>query len=175
MYDFVDASVDAAEIADAIAEVAKLDRQPFSRIDLEEPIEDSGVRAVDAYLDEIVGVGEVLDRHERRRLERALEFRADRFRLRSPKRLPAGMRRELVAPLGPFRDIGMAPHLDRTLLRADFDEIAASALADDGALDRPALPRVSREIIVEAMRDQGRGLERRSCDSPVIAPVASGP
>ena len=62
------------------------------------------------------------------------------------------MRSEFGAPLSPFRDIGMAPHLNDALQRPDFDEIAAGAIADDGALDRPTLARVGLEIGVETMR-----------------------
>src|SRR5208282_1288907 len=69
------------------------------------------------------------------------------------------MRREPCAPLGPLGDVGMAPHLDRALLRSNLDEIAAGAIADDSALDRPALARVSLEIGGEAMRYQARGVE----------------
>ena len=78
-------------------------------------------------------------------LNSAFEFRADQFRLRGAKRLPAGMRSQLGAALGPFGDIGMAPHLDRALLRPDFDEIAAGAIADDSALDRLALAHKPRD------------------------------
>ncbi len=108
MQDFVDAPGDAAEIADAIAEMAELDREPFRRIDLQKMIKRVRMRAVDAHLDEVVGVREIFDRHERRRREQALEFRGDRFRLRGAKRLPRRMSCELSAPLSPFRDIGVA-------------------------------------------------------------------
>src|SRR5271165_5656313 len=102
MQDFVDAPGDAAEIADAIAEMAELDLEPFHRVDLEKMIKRVGMRAVDAHLYEVVGVGEIFDRHERRRREQALEFRGDRFRLRGAKRLPGRISREFGAPLSPF-------------------------------------------------------------------------
>ncbi len=99
MQDFVDAPGDAAEIADAIAEMAELDLEPFRRIDLEKMIKRVGMRAVVAHLDEVVGVGEILNRHERRRREQALEFRGNQFRLRGAKGLPGRMSCELGAPL----------------------------------------------------------------------------
>src|SRR5208282_5813328 len=54
----------------------------------------------------------------------------------------------------------LPPHLDDALLRPDLNEVVAHAIADDGALDRPTLARISVEIGSEAMRHEAGGVER---------------